>query len=267
MLVLDTSPETFGSMVPEDGATKDVGPRSPTFRILVVEDDATLSASFRKRLERARFEVTLAGTLAEAQALIEDPARGFDAAILDFDLPDGDTFELVSALLERDPLCKSLVVTGRGSEAEARRYMQLGAHAFLVKPVQPSELLNAVTSTTYATLSWRLRTGQDEGCTKKAPCPRIGGIEPPRVPVDVDAVLARLRHIANLSPLQNMVAYRLIWGDSDREIARMLGCAERTAKRHVGKILAKTGARTRTGLLSVLLRDAGVEDAGPETVE
>ena len=38
--------------------------------------------------------------------------------------------------------------------------------------------------------------------------------EPPPVPLDLIAVIDRLTHIAALSPLQTMVAYRMLWGDS-----------------------------------------------------
>lgn len=247
----------FGLAQDQNSASDELTELCTNLRVLLVEDDATILRSFAGRLERAQFQVTIASTVAEARGVIEDQARVFDAAILDFDLPDGDTFDLVTRLLDREPLCRSVVVTGLGREAEARRYMQLGAHAFLRKPVRPSDLVTVVTNTAFATLDWRRRTGQALAITRAQ---RSDQPEPPPVPLDLIAVIDRLTHIAALSPLQTMVAYRMLWGDSDREIAQMLGCAERTAKRHVGQILKKTGARTRSGLLSVLLRDAGVED-------
>jgi DNA-binding NarL/FixJ family response regulator len=225
--------------------------------VLVVEDDVELQGAYRRRLERAEFEVEVATTVAGARALIDDSAQVFDAAVLDFNLPDGDSFELVTQLLDREPLCKSVVVTGVGAQVEARRYLQLGAHAFLAKPVEVSELVTTVTNTAHATFAWRRRIGQPGEAGEVA---KRAEHEPPPVPIDVEAAIARLRHIADLSPLQTEVVERLLWGDSDREIATMLGCAERTAKRHVGRILGKTGARTRAALLSVLMKDAGLAD-------
>ena len=245
----------FGIM--EDRNRAPLGPREAPakLRVLLVEDDERIQRSFRRRLERASFEVSVASTITQARAAIEDETAVYEAAVLDFELPDGETYDLVTRLLDRQPLCRSLVVTGLGRESEARRYMQLGAHAFLRKPIGPSDLVAAVTQTAFATLDWRCRTGQ-------ALAPEQAPKEPPPVPLDLAAVVDRLAHIASLSPLQCMVAFRLLWGDSDREIARMLGCAERTAKRHVGQILKKTGAKSRCGLISVLLRDAGIEDFG-----
>jgi ActR/RegA family two-component response regulator len=185
-------------------------------RVLLVEDDEGIQRTFGRRLERANFDVAIAGTVAQARCALEDDAAVYDAAVLDFDLPDGETFDLVTRLLDREPLCRSLVVTGLGREAEARRYMQLGAHGFLRKPVRPSDLVTAVTETAFATLAWRHRTGQG------LPLPTSKGAEPPPVPLDLVAVMDRLAHIATLSPLQSMVAYRLLWGDSDREVAQML---------------------------------------------
>jgi DNA-binding NarL/FixJ family response regulator len=243
-----TDPESLGHVAGEA-----FGPGS-RLRVLVVEDDRRIQRSFSQRLERAHFDVTVASTIAEARGLLDQDGAIFEVAVLDFDLPDGDSFELVTALLERKPLCRSLVVTGRAREAEAHKYMQLGAQGFLSKPIVPGELVKAVIQTAFATLEWRHRTGQPLG--------QQGGLaEPPVIPLDLGAIMNRLTHIADLSPVQTTVAYRMLWGDSDREIAQMLGCAERTAKRHVGQILKKTGARTRSGLLAVLLRDAGIDDA------
>jgi DNA-binding NarL/FixJ family response regulator len=233
-----------------------IGPRS-RLRILLVEDDHRIQRSFTSRLERAHFDVSVASTIAEAHAALHDDASIFEAAVLDFDLPDGDSFELVTSLLERKPLCRSLVVTGRAREADAQRYMQLGAHSFLPKPLNPGDLVRAVIHTALATLEWRRRTGQPLAIVAE----QNDLAEPPAIPLDLGAIMNRLTHIADLSPVQTTVAYRMLWGDSDREIAQMLGCAERTAKRHVGQILRKSGARTRAGLLAVLLRDAGIDDA------
>jgi DNA-binding NarL/FixJ family response regulator len=224
-------------------------------RVLLVEDDLTIRRSFSERLERAHFDVSVAGSVAEARDALSEDSSIYEAAVLDFDLPDGDSFDLVTSLLERNPLCRSLVVTGHAREAEARKYLQLGAHGFLRKPIGPRDLVTAVIHTAFATLEWRRRTGQSVAIAT----PSVS-MEPQPIPLDLGAIMDRLTHIATLSPVQTTVAYRLVWGDSDREIAQMLGCAERTAKRHVGQILKKTGAKTRAGLLAVLLRDAGIED-------
>jgi DNA-binding NarL/FixJ family response regulator len=233
--------------------SKTLGLRS-RLHVLLVEDDRRIARSFAECLERAHFEVSNASTVAAARRAIDDPRMSFEAAVLDFDLPDGDSFELVTSLLERKPLCRSLVVTGRAREAEAQRYLQLGAHAFLPKPIGPGDLVKAVIHTALATLDWRRRLGQPQGSDGLL-------AEPPVVPLDLGGLMNRLTHIADLSPVQTTVAYRMLWGDSDREIAQMLGCAERTAKRHVSEILKKTGSRTRAGLLAVIMRDAGIDDA------
>ena len=234
-------------------------------RILVVDDEALVRTVYNKTLERAGFRALPVGSVADARALIDDGTQQFDAAVLDFDIGDGTAFDLVGALLERKPLVKSLVITGVAGPNEAQRLVQLGAHGFVAKPLGPEALVAGVINTVYATLQWRHGTNQITRTEQRAAIDLSVTEAPGPLPLDPAVVLARLRRIGGLSPLQTMAAYRLMWGDTDREIAEFLGCAPRTAKRHVSAVLRRTGAKSRAGLLGVLLRDSGYEDDPPRT--
>lgn len=235
-------------------------------RILVVDDEALVRAVYTKTLVRAGFRAVPVGTVAEARVLIDDAEQEFDAAVLDFDIGDGTAFDLVGVLLERKPLCKSLVITGVAGPTEAQRLVQLGAHGFIAKPLGPEALVAGVINTVYATLQWRHGTNQITRAAKQTATIDLSVSEAPGpLGLDPAVVLARLRRIGGLSPLQTMAAYRLMWGDTDREIAEFLDCAQRTAKRHVAAVLRRTGAKSRAGLLGVLLRDSGFEDDPPRT--
>ncbi len=242
-------------------------------RVLVVEDNDALRQGYERQLVRAGYRVVAVGRISEARAHIADRNESFEAAVLDYALPDGDALELISALLQREPLCKSLVVTGVGGHGEARTAVRKGAHAFLEKPVKPAALVAGVMGTVYATLAWRKIAQQGAKDTEELrDATEWGGPQAPTpLALEPDELMARLRYIAGLTPTETLVAYRLLWGDSDRQIAELLGYAERTAKRHVGHVLRKTGAKTRSGLLGVLLRDAGkgtyAADPGPEARE
>lgn len=231
--------------------------------ILVVDDEALIRSVYRKTLQRAGFRVVLVGTVRGARALIDDETQQFDAAVLDFHLGDGTAFDLVGVLLERKPLCKSLVITGVAGPSEAQRLAQLGAHGFIAKPLGPEALIAGVINTVYATLQWRHGTNQITRPPEPAPIDLTVTEAPGPLGLRPAVVLARLRRIGGLSPLQTMAAYRLMWGDTDREIAAFLACAERTAKRHVAVVLRRTGAKSRAGILGVLLRDSGYEDDPP----
>ena len=63
-------------------------------KILVVEDEPAIAESVAYALRRDGFAVTIAQTLAEAEARRKDA----DLVILDLMLPDGSGFEWISAL-------------------------------------------------------------------------------------------------------------------------------------------------------------------------
>lgn len=223
--------------------------------ILVVEDDALLRRTYERTLEQAGYEVVSAGSVTQARECYGG-TREFVAAVVDYRLPDGTALAVVQELIDRSPLCRSVVVTGTAEAAPASESARVGAHAYLRKPATPPVLLDAVRRTTASTWEWReaLRHAIDRG--EKS--------EPPPVVFDMRRAMARLKYIAGLSPASTITAWRLLWGDSNRRIAEILGCTERTVKFHVTEVLSRTGARSRAGLLRVLLEDAGIPDPWAE---
>ncbi|MEM6995267.1 MAG: response regulator transcription factor [Myxococcota bacterium] len=215
------------------------------FRLLVLEDHPGVRAALTRMLRSAGYSVCEADTVASARLLAAQPGD-LHAALVDYQLPDGCSSEFVAELLRRRPLCRSLVVPGRGTQA-ANETSRAGAHAYLPKPIVPAALLEAVARTIKSTLEWR-------GALEPASTPNAA------VEFNLPAAVARLRELGGLSPAEAVTAWRLLWGDSNRKIASDLGCTERTAKFHVAEVLARTGARSRAGLLRVILEDAGVVD-------
>jgi len=76
--------------------------------VLVVEDSFLVAASLEDALIEAGHRVTLARSVAEAEAAIS--SGGFSAALLDYMLPDGDSLELARRLHASG--CKVAVVSG-----------------------------------------------------------------------------------------------------------------------------------------------------------
>lgn len=105
--------------------------------ILVVEDEAMLRKRLAAYLEKGGAEVTTASNLAEARNALS--TAGFDAALLDVNLPDGSGISLL-----RDGKFSGntvvVVMTAEGGVGGAVEAMQLGAADYLVKPFEPEEL-------------------------------------------------------------------------------------------------------------------------------
>jgi len=227
------------------------------YRILLVEDYEPLRRTYERTFLESGYEVAAADSIATARAAYADPAIDFHAAVLDYRLPDGNAAVIVKELLDRNPLCRSAVVTGAVDDETAMESARCGAHAYVRKPETFPNLLAALAGTVTSTLDWRRALGQAANTGEPAPA---ANAVPHAVGLDMRAAMARMAHIANLSHIETLVAWRLLWGDSNKRIAQLLGCSERTAKYHVAAVLAGTKAPTRGALLGVLLRDAGVED-------
>jgi DNA-binding response OmpR family regulator len=81
-------------------------------RVLVVEDEAAVAEFARRVLERAGWDVDVAFDGAVALTLLDDPARRYDALVLDRGLPHVSGDALARHAAERRPEAAILVATG-----------------------------------------------------------------------------------------------------------------------------------------------------------
>lgn len=108
-----------------------------TDRILMIEDDETLSSMTVDYLSGFGMAVTVAATVAEGRRQMS--AQGFDALLLDVMLPDGDGFELCREVRARSDI-PILMLTARGEDTDRIVGLELGADDYLPKPFNPREL-------------------------------------------------------------------------------------------------------------------------------
>jgi two-component system, NtrC family, response regulator AtoC len=107
-------------------------------KILVIEDDRELNQALVQRLEAQGHVVGGVHTLADARRAVAD---GWDLALLDLRLPDGDGLSLLEEWRERAGAPLTLVMTASTAVGDAVRAFKLGAHDFLGKPFDHDELL------------------------------------------------------------------------------------------------------------------------------
>ena len=117
-----------------------MNPASPArrSRVLVVDDNAALADNLRDILEDAGFSVRSAGSCAEAHVAARS---GFDVALVDLSLPDGNGTELAQELKESSPDSEVVLLTGHATMESALDAVRAGACAYLQKPVNPPELV------------------------------------------------------------------------------------------------------------------------------
>ena len=111
--------------------------------ILLIEDTEAVRGLFRAILEQAGYVVREASTGAEGIRLFRDSPS--DVVITDMYMPDGDGFEVMSALRREIPAPKIIGISGGSSKGEILSAAKLmGADLVLPKPVTMDELLKAV---------------------------------------------------------------------------------------------------------------------------
>jgi CheY-like chemotaxis protein len=116
-----------------------------SYRLLLVEDDSIVAAVIRGLLEREGHAVVhVVNGLA---ALAELAHAGFDAVLLDLDLPGVDGFQVARLIRQREHAGQHLpivAVTARqGSEDEAKA-RAVGMDGFLRKPLSGEQLADAL---------------------------------------------------------------------------------------------------------------------------
>lgn len=110
-------------------------------RLLLIDDDARLTAMLGDYLRGAGFAVDTAGSLAAGRACLR--TSPYDALVLDLMLPDGDGLEMTREL-RADPATRRLpllMLTARGEPTDRVVGLELGADDYLGKPFEPRELL------------------------------------------------------------------------------------------------------------------------------
>jgi two-component system response regulator RegX3 len=110
-------------------------------RILVVEDEESISQPFAEALRRAGFEPVVTGSAAGALQLAAE--REPDLIMLDLALPDGDGRD-VCRELRRTSDVPIVMLTARGTEMDKIVGLELGADDYVVKPFSAAEVISRI---------------------------------------------------------------------------------------------------------------------------
>jgi DNA-binding response OmpR family regulator len=154
-----------------------VSTQSPGGRILIVEDEESISQPFAEALRRAGFEALVTGTAAGAIELAgsEEP----DLVMLDLALPDGDGRDVCRELRRRSDV-PIVMLTARGTEMDKIVGLELGADDYVVKPFSAAEVISRIRAVL------RRSAPRENGAAAKPE--RVGEVE-----VDPAARIARFR--------------------------------------------------------------------------
>jgi len=110
--------------------------------ILIVDDDRAILESLAKVLESEGFTADTAETGQEA--IRKSAAHFYNLALLDIKLPDMEGTRLLKTLHENLPKMVKIMVTGYPDLENAVESLNLGADAYLMKPVDLEEMLKVI---------------------------------------------------------------------------------------------------------------------------
>ena len=132
--------------------------------VLVVDDEAAILRFLKPALEANDYEMTSAGTVAEATKRIA--AESPDIVLLDLGLPDGDGKDVIRRAREWSDV-PIIVLSARERETEKIEALDLGADDYVNKPFNVGELLA------------RMRTALRHRMQRKAEIPvlKVGDLE------------------------------------------------------------------------------------------
>jgi two-component system chemotaxis response regulator CheY len=111
-------------------------------RVLVVDDAIFMRTMISDILKKGDFEVCGEGSTG-AEAVEQYKKLKPDLVIMDIIMPDMGGIEAVKAIMQNDPNARILMCSAMGQQALVVEAIQAGARDFVVKPFQPSRVLEA----------------------------------------------------------------------------------------------------------------------------
>jgi len=107
--------------------------------ILIVEDDENIRESLSTILQQKGYSTETARNGQEA--IQKSQTKFFNMALLDIKLPDMEGTKLLIKMHESMPKMVKIMITGYPSLENAVEALNLGADAYIIKPVKPEKLL------------------------------------------------------------------------------------------------------------------------------
>jgi DNA-binding NarL/FixJ family response regulator len=216
-------------------------------RVLLADDQALVRAGFRMLLE-ASADICVVGEAANGGTAVAMAAElRPDVVLMDLRMPEVDGLTATKRISADSRLSKVRVVvlTTFDDDEHVFGALRAGASGFLVKDVEPEELLQAVRVVARgdALLAPSVTRSLIAAFTARSPGPGNGPAAPPR------AGPAPPPGLASLTDREREVVALVAAGLSNDEIAARLVVSPLTAKTHVSRAMIKLAARDRAQLV------------------
>jgi DNA-binding NarL/FixJ family response regulator len=218
-----------------------------SIRVLLCDDQALVRSGFRLILEGREDIEVVAEAEDGAQALELTWRHLPDVVLMDVRMPRLDGVEATRRLMRAGAEARVLILTTFDLDEYVYEALRAGASGFLLKDVQPAQLVDAVrvVARGEALLAPAVTRRLLDRFAHALPGPR----EPPP-------------ELTELTDREREVLALLASGLSNAELAERLVLSETTIKTHVSSILRKLGVRDRVQAV-ILAYQAGLAHAHP----
>jgi DNA-binding NarL/FixJ family response regulator len=199
-------------------------------RVMLVDDQAMVRTGFRMILE-AEADFTVVGEAVDGRDAVEMVARARpDVILMDVRMPNMDGIAACERICATDGHARVMMLTTFDLDDYVHTALRAGASGFLLKDAPPEQLVDAI----------RIIAAGDALLAPSVTQTLIDEIA--RRPASQPDAFPG---IAELTERELDVIRLMARGMSNGEIAKDLYLGEATVKTHVGRILAKLGARDR----------------------
>jgi len=211
-------------------------------RILIADDQALVRGGFRMILD-AQPDMEVVGEAADGREAVEQAiALSPDVVLMDVRMPGLDGLSATRELARVNSSSAVLILTTFDLDEYVYEAMKGGASGFLLKDVDPPDLVHAVRMVARgdALLAPSVTRRLIERYVRRQTAPR---------------------ELGELTAREREVLLHLARGRSNAEIAGELFLSEATVKTHVARVLHKLGLRDRAQAV-VLAYEAGLVQPG-----
>ena len=118
--------------------------KSPSLRVLVVDDEPLIRWSLSETLTEGGHRVSEAGDAETALRTLTDDAGPFDVVLLDYHLPDSHDLTLLSKIRQVAPDAVVIMMTAFGTPEMSDAAVHIGAYRVVPKPFEVHDMATLV---------------------------------------------------------------------------------------------------------------------------